>query len=85
MVNCLGLLALAWTLTATPTCPRAPAVTLQAPTSAGGGYPEWPEAVTTGRRELSMVLESLQRNPDIHLCRSLRRGSVVLGASHIMR
>ena len=58
MVNCLGLLALAWTLTATPTCPRAPAVTLQAPTSAGGGYPEWPEAATTGRRELSMVLES---------------------------
>lgn len=58
MVNCLGLFALSWTLTATPSCPRAPTVTLQAPTSAGGGYPEWPEVATTGRRELSTVLQS---------------------------
>ena len=73
----LGLLALTWTLTATPSYPRAPTTTrlfrasiilqlsrqrereLQAaPKSAGGGYPVWPEAATTGRRELSTVLQS---------------------------
>ena len=72
-MQCLGLLALTWTLTATPS--RAPTITrlfrasiilqmsrkreLQAaPKSAGGGYPDWPEAATTGRRELSTVLQS---------------------------
>ena len=71
MVHCIGLLALTWTLTATLSCPRArflrASMILQrsrqrelqaALKSAGGGYPEWPEAATTGRRELSTVLQS---------------------------
>ena len=77
LMHCLGLLALTWSLTFTPSCQRAAgtrvrllraSVILQLSRQQewqaapeNSGYPEWPESAITGRRELSTVLESFSQ------------------------